>query len=191
MAMDVFELKRQAFHFFLGLSIVLLFRYNILTARLLFLILIMGILLSVICSRHHVPGISWLLGRFERKKAKFPGQGAIFFVLGCFTVIGLFPAGIASASIMVLAPGDSLSTLIGKNFGKHRMGSKSVEGTVAGIAAGFAGALFFVPLTTAFLGSFIAMLAEAIDIELFGKVVDDNLLVPIVSAFVMYGITLL
>lgn len=191
MALDVFEFKRQAFHFFLGLSIVLLFRYHILTARLLFLILIIGILLSIICSRHHAPGISWFLENFERKKAKFPGQGAIFFVLGCFTVIGLFPADIASASIMVLALGDSFSTLIGKNFGKHRMGSKSVEGTIAGVAAGFVGALFFVQPATAFLGSFIAMLAEAIDIELFGKIIDDNLLVPIVSAFVMYGITLL
>lgn len=188
---DWFEVKRQIFHLFLGISIALLYNFHILSARRMFIILTIGILLSIASSKYKIPGIAWFLERFERKHAKFPGQGAIFFILGCFTVIGLFPPDIASAAILVLAVGDSFSTLVGKHFGKHKMGSKSIEGTVAGIVLGFLGAFIFVPFLTAFLGAFVAMLAEALDIKLFNRVVDDNLLVPIVSAFVMYGWSLI
>lgn len=188
---DWLELKRQAFHFFLGIAIVLLYNFHILNARRMFIILIIGILLSIASSRYRVPGIAWFLDKFDRKHAKFPGQGAVFYVLGCFAVIGLFPPDIASAAILVLAAGDSFSTIIGKHFGKHRMGSKSIEGTVAGIVLGFLGAFLFVPFLTAFLGAFVAMLSEALDIRLFNKVIDDNLLVPVVAAIVMYGWSLI
>ncbi|MDD4878366.1 MAG: SEC59/DGK1/VTE5 family protein [Candidatus Nanoarchaeia archaeon] len=188
---DWLEIKRQLFHLFLGISIVLLYNFQILSARRMFIILVIGILISIASTRYKVPGIAWFLERFERKHAKFPGQGAIFFVLGCFTVIGLFPPNIASAAILVLAAGDSFSTLIGKHFGKHKMGSKSVEGTIAGIVLGFLGAFIFVPFLTAFLGAFVAMISEALDIKLFNKVIDDNLLVPVVAAIVMYGWSLI
>lgn len=188
---DWLELKRQVFHLFLGIAIVILYNFQILSPRRMFIILVMGILISIASTRYKIPGIAWFLERFERKHAKFPGQGAIFFVLGCFTVIGLFPPTIASAAILVLAAGDSFSTLVGRQFGKHRMGSKSVEGTVAGIVLGFLGAFLFVSFLTAFLGAFVAMIAEALDIKLFNKVVDDNLLVPVVAAIVMYGWSLI
>jgi len=186
-----FEIRRQFFHLFLGIAIVLLYNFHVLSARRMFIILVIGILISVASSKFKVPGIAWFLERFERKHARFPGQGAIYYILGCFTVIGLFPPDIASAAILVLAAGDSFSTLIGKNFGKHRMGSKSIEGTLAGIITGFLGALVFVPALTAFLGAFVAMLAEALDIKLFNKVVDDNILVSVVAAIVMYGWSLI
>ncbi|MFA5888360.1 MAG: diacylglycerol/polyprenol kinase family protein [Candidatus Nanoarchaeia archaeon] len=186
-----FETRRQFFHLFLGIAIVSLYNFHILSARRMFIILVIGILISIASSKYKLPGIAWFLDRFERKHAKFPGQGAIYYILGCFAVIGLFPPDIASASIMVLAAGDSFSTLVGKNFGKHKIGSKSIEGTVAGIVMGFLGAFVFVPALTAFLGAFVAMLAEALDIKLFNKVIDDNLLVTVVSAIVMYGWSLI
>lgn len=188
---DWFEIKRQLFHLCLGIGIVILYNLNILHARLIFIVIVLGILVSIASSRYRIPGVGWFLEKFERKHAKFPGKGALFYALGCFTVIGLFPPKIASAAILILAAGDSFSTLVGKHFGKHKMGSKTIEGTIAGIALGFLGAFAFVPFLTAFLGAFVAMLAEALDIKLFNHVVDDNLLVPIVAAFVMYGWSLI
>ncbi|MBU2638103.1 MAG: SEC59/DGK1/VTE5 family protein [Nanoarchaeota archaeon] len=186
-----FELRRQAFHICLGLAIILLSKYQILSARGLFIILIVGILLSMVSSRYKLPGIKWFLKNFERRDIPYPGQGAIYFVLGSFAVLGLFPQNIAYAAIMILALGDSLATIAGKYFGKHKMGDKTVEGTIVGVIAGFIGAVFFVSASAAFLGSFVAMLAEALEIRLFGKVINDNILVPIVSAFIMYGVSLL
>lgn len=185
------ELKRQVFHICLGIAIVLLSKYNILSARGLFAVLIIGILLSMASSRYKLPGIKWFLEHFERKNIPYPGQGAIYFVLGSFAVIGLFPASIAYASIMILAFGDSLATVAGKYFGKRKMGDKTVEGSIAGFFAGFAGALIFVNPLAALAGSFVAMLAEALEVKLFGKVINDNILVPVVSAFIMYGVSLL
>ncbi|MDI6736987.1 MAG: hypothetical protein QME12_00540 [Nanoarchaeota archaeon] len=188
---DWFEIKRQLFHLFLGIGIVILYNFHILRARLIFAVIVLGILASIASAKYKIPGVAWFLDNFERKHAKFPGKGALFYALGCFTVIGLFPPDIASAAILVLAAGDSFSTLVGKHFGKHKMGSKSVEGTAAGIILGFLGAFIFVPFLTAFLGAFVAMLSEALDIKLFNRVIDDNLLVPIVAAFVMYGWSLI
>lgn len=188
---DWFEIKRQLFHLFLGIGIVIFYNLHILSARLIFIVIVLGIFASIASAKYKIPGVAWFLDNFERKHAKFPGQGALFYALGCFTVIGLFPPNIASASILILAAGDSFSTLVGKQFGRHKMGSKSIEGTVAGIVLGFLGAFIFVPFLTAFLGAFVAMLAEALDIKLFNRVVDDNLLVPIASAVVMYGWSLI
>jgi dolichol kinase len=60
-----------------------------------------------------------------------------------------------------------------------------LEGTIAGTLAGFFGALLFVPLTSAFLGSLIAMIAEVVKIDFNDTTLDDNLTVPLVAGTVI------
>ena len=61
-----------------------------------------------------------------------------------------------------------------------------MEGTIAGTISGFLAALLFVPFTPAFLGSFAAMVAEVVQIDLNQSQIDDNLIVPLVAGTVMY-----
>ena len=64
-------------------------------------------------------------------------------------------------------------------------GIKYIEGTVAGTIAGFLGAMIFVIPSWAFLGSLGAMVAEAIEIEMNKRHIDDNIFVPLVAGAIM------
>ena len=50
---------------------------------------------------------------------------------------------------------------------------------------GFVGALLFVPIPEAFLGSLGAMIAEVIEIELNQNQLDDNLVIPLIAGTIM------
>ena len=118
--------------------------------------------------------------KLERKNAKKPFIGAFFFYFSLFLVFLLFPSRIAAASGAMLAVGDSLSTLVGKRFGKHKIFKKSVEGSVACFFGSFIGGMLFLPYHLVIIGSVVATL-----VELCIKI-DDNLTIPLSSAFVMY-----
>ncbi len=187
------ELKRQAMHLLVGMVLVLLLYYNILSALALFLLIINGFLLSFICKHAQVPVISWFLNHFERedKKNSFPGKGMLFLFIGSLLVIKLFEKDIALAAIMVLTLGDSFSHLFGAQFGRIKnvfngKSRKLLEGTITGALAGFLGALFFVPLHEAFAGSIVAMIAEVIKIDFNDKTLDDNIVVPLVAGTVIF-----
>lgn len=178
-----FELKRQIFHILLGMAFVVLLMYGFISKEIIFAAIIAGIALSYLSKKTKVPIIYNLLETFERKdKIKdFPGKGIIFYFIGVFIALLLFPKDIAMASIMVLALGDSISHLFGLHFGKtkHPLSkTKLLEGTIAGFIAGFTGALFFLPWHEAFFASLIAMAVEAIEIKIGAQQVDDNLIVP-------------
>ena len=123
-------------------------------------------------------------------RTRFPGRGTLFFVIGSLLVIQLFELKIALAAIMVLTLGDSVSHLFGAQFGqiKNIFNGKSrklLEGTLAGTVAGFFGAMLFVPIPEAFLGSLGAMIAEVVQIDFNEKTLDDNMVVPLVAGTVM------
>lgn len=122
--------------------------------------------------------------RFEREDVKNPFTGAMFFYVGCALTFFLFPLPVASAACAMLAVGDSLSTLIGRKFGRHRMGRKSLEGSFACFFGSFLAGIFFVNPLLSFAGAIASSLAE-----LFPKV-NDNLTIPVVSGLVMFLISL-
>lgn len=114
---------------------------------------------------------------YERKTERraLPLKGAIFFYLGALLVVIIFPTNIAMASIAVLALGDSLSTLVGRKFGKHKAPlneHKTIQGSLAFFTIAFIVLLFFTnplrALITAVLGMFVEMLP-----------LEDNLTVPL------------
>lgn len=187
------ELLRQILHLIIGVVVVILLYYDVLSALSLFLLVIIGILASFISKRKSLPIFSFFLKHLEREEQQktFPGRGLIFFFIGVLLVIQLFPRDIAFASIMVLAFGDSISHIVGERFGQIKnifngKSKKLFEGTIAGALVGFLAAAIFVPLGQAFLGSFAAMIAEVIEIDFNQKPVDDNVVVPLVAGTVMY-----
>ena len=189
------EIKRQLIHTLLGIIIVILLYFNIINATILFAVSVIGLILSFLSKKFNIPVIYSFLQIFDRKKdlENFPGKGAVFYVIGAFVVVLIFPKDIALASIIILALGDSVSRLVGPyGYLKHPFhNEKFFEGVIAGAIAGFLGALFFVPWLYALIASSISMLIEGIDLEIKGFKIDDNLLIPIVAAVVMQTINAL
>ena len=162
-SVSTFELNRQFFHLFLGLTIVVLLLYGIIDKKAILSIIIVGFILSYLSSIMKLPIIHKLLLKFERKEdlSKFPGKGVIFYFIGCYLALMLFSKDIAMASIMVLALGDSISHIFGVHYGKTKTflsKTKFLEGTIAGLMAGFIGALVFLPWKEAFFASLAAMI---------------------------------
>jgi len=163
-----------------------LLMYGFIDKKIIFIFIIAGLMLSFLSTKTRIPLIYWFLEKFERKREieKFPGKGTVFYFIGVYLSLLLFPKDIALASIMVLAFGDSVSHMYGLHFGRTRhplSSAKFLEGTVAGFAAGFIGALVFLPWTEAFIASLAAMIAEAIEIKIGAAQVDDNLVMPVVA----------
>jgi len=189
------EIKRQLIHILFGITLALLLYFNLINATIIFIIFISGLVLSLSSRKIQIPIIYNLLKIFDRKKdlENFPGKGAVFYLLGTFIVVLIFPKDIAMASIMILALGDSVSRLVGPyGYLKHPFhNQKFFEGVIAGAIAGFLGALFFVPWLLALTASLVSMLIEGIDLKIKGFKIDDNLLIPIVAAVVMQSINAL
>ncbi len=189
------EIKRQLVHVFVGVAIVLLLNFDLINASILFIIFIIGLVLSLSSKKFHIPLIHTFLETFDRKKdlEEFPGKGAVFYFLSSFIVVLIFPKDIAMASIIILALGDSVSRIVGPyGYLKHPFhNEKFFEGVIAGAIAGFIGAVFFVPGILALFGSLVSMLLEGLDLEIKGFKIDDNLLIPIVAAVVMESVNIL
>jgi dolichol kinase len=129
---------------------------------------------------------------FERRDAKKPFAGAFWFYFGAGLAFLLFPLYSASAAAAILAVSDSLSTIIGKRFGRHPvLGKKTLEGTAAFFASAFlVCTLFlnpFVGVTGAIAATFAELIPEwrRISSSRLSGLLDDNLLIPIVAGLVL------
>ncbi len=182
-----FELRRSFFHVFYGVIIIMIAYYELLSLFWFALILMLGFIISVFASIYQIPVINWFLERFEREHV-LPGWGALTFLAGSLLSLLLFDKQIALASIMILTIGDPVSHFVGESLGKikHPLNNKKLlEGSIAGVIIGFLGALLFVKPLPAFFGAFFGLCFEALEIKFRHIVLDDNLLIPVVSGFVM------
>ena len=186
------EFNRQLMHMLVGLVAILLIYLDIFRSFTVFLLLIVGILISFLSKRVRLPVVSWFLDIFEREEQRyeFPGRGVIFFFVGVLLCLQLFPKNIAMAALMVLTLGDSVSHIMGAKYGEmqnvfNRKSRKLLEGTFFGALAGFLGAWIFVPFPEALLGAVVAMIAEVVQIDFNKREVDDNVVVPLVAGTVM------
>ena len=102
-------------------------------------------------------------------------KGAATFFLGVFLATIIFPINIAVAAIAVLTAADSISTLIGKTYGKNKLpiNKKSTwEGSIAFFIVAVGILCFFDPskaLFIALITTVVEMLPE----------IDDNLTIPL------------
>ncbi|HLE96272.1 MAG TPA: hypothetical protein VI997_02790, partial [Candidatus Thermoplasmatota archaeon] len=109
------------------------------------------------------------------------------------------PLAYAFAAYGILGVGDAASALIGIAYGKRKLPwnrRKTIEGTTAGLAGGFASAVLFAAADYAFRGDVLpaAFLAVALAGAVVGAAletlpgVQDNLVVPMGSWAVMVGL---
>ena len=192
-----YEFRRKAVHFVLGILFVLFINLDhyILKEQLeliLVIVLFLAICLSIYTQYKRPRLILKFLYWFDKPKdlQKFPGKGAVYYLIGTLISIALFNRYIASASILILAVGDPMAHIIGRYYGKRKIiinKKKLLEGTLAGIFFGTIAASFFVPWYIAFFGAAFGMMAEAIELELLR--LDDNFFIPFVSGLIMTLIT--
>jgi len=187
---DKLELRRQIAHFLMGISIVLLLKYGILNIPIITAVIILGGVVSIASRFVKVPFIYPVLKFFERPKEMklFPGKGAFFFALGTLVVLHIYEINIAMASIVIMAVGDSITTIIGTYFGKLKNPlnpEKHLEGTIFAIFASTIAAYYIIDFPRAFIASTISMVFESITSRKIDRVIDDNLLIPIVAGAVM------
>ena len=108
--------------------------------------------------------------------------GASWVMISSSIVILLFSKEVAVISLVFLSIGDTVAGLFGRNYGKIRIGNKTLEGFIAGFFSCLIISLFYRPLQFSITasGAFFGMLFETLPLPF-----DDNLKIPIASAIAM------
>lgn len=116
-----------------------------------------------------------------RSKEQNNVAGTIFFIAATIIVFAAFDYPIAVTALLLTVFGDLVAALVGIKFGKTFLyKDKTVEGTAAGFTINLLVGFLLLPTHPII---FIAMAAVATLVELFTGKLDDNLTVPLFSAF--------
>ncbi|HSQ94028.1 MAG TPA: hypothetical protein VLL74_07020 [Methanoregula sp.] len=170
------EIVRQIIHLCFGLGIaalVLFLDHAIVIAVLAGALLIGVILIDFIIRGYTIPGLSPLV-QYGDRCDPLPGKGAFFFGVSAVACISLFSVSVVVPALVALAVLDSVTTLAGIRFGRHRIhNGKSWEGSLAGIAVTAIALIPFLSVPGALAASIVAGITELL------SPVDDNLVIPV------------
>lgn len=112
--------------------------------------------------------------------------GASYILISVCLTVALYDKAIAIAALAFVVVGDSLAAVIGRRFGRHRFGNKSIEGSLScliGTAVVAIIVAIVVPgigLRVALGGAMVATIVEALPLG-----IDDNITVPILCGLFM------
>lgn len=108
--------------------------------------------------------------------------GATYILLSVCLTVALYDKPIAIAAMAFIIVGDTLAALVGRRFGRHRFGNKSVEGSLACLVGTVIVAVLMpdLPMGIRLLGAVVATIVEALPLG-----IDDNITVPILSGLSM------
>lgn len=174
----VLEFKRQFVHIFSGILMAALvwFAKPLLGFYILVpMVTLVFLLWTIPRIMPNIPVVRDLIFHFEREEdiKNFPFKGAFWYNVGIILPVILLERNIACAIIVILSLGDGMSTIVGKFFGKHRIGRKSIEGFLSFFTFSALGAGVIVEPVTAITLALIGGLIEMV--EFF----DDNLMIPV------------
>ena len=128
----------------------------------------------------------WAFRPFLKEAEARRPTGATWLLLSALAVLGLFPRPVAVLALLYLSLGDPASALVGRRWGRHRLGGKSLEGALALLAVALAVGLALGPRVGAgpwwvpALGALAVALADLLPLR-----VDDNLTLPLAGAGAM------
>lgn len=142
---------------------------------------------SLDLARTRVPAVKSIFAKFfdsMMRDHELSGKltGATWVMVGAFLTILLFPKPIAVTALVFMSLGDTFAGLIGKQFGKIKIGEKSLEGSMSGFAVCvlFVRIFPFVPFHIGIIGAAAAMIVEALPLPF-----DDNVTISIASGTIM------
>ncbi len=122
-------------------------------------------------------------GSFLRHDERKQTVGSTYFFAGLLLTVLLFPRLIAEASMYVLIIGDTMAAIVGRKWGRHRIGSKTLEGSLAFFFSSLPVLMLLgrVEPAAAAAGVFAAALVELLPLR-----INDNFTIPVSSGVVMY-----
>jgi dolichol kinase len=86
------------------------------------------------------------------------------------------------SAVICLSVGDVAANIIGKRFGRHRLGGKSLEGMLGNFAVTFAVIYFIAPSpVVALAGALTGAIVECLPLPY----INDNLSIPLAAGLVM------
>ena len=153
--------------------------------KVLSLITVCFIIIDI--SRHFVPIVKSTFSFFfnnmlrdHELEGKF--TGATWVMIASCISIALFSKPVAILSLIYMSLGDTAAGLIGQLYGKHRIGTKTWEGFIAGLLVCIMIAINYdmLPKYISFSGALFAMIMEILPIPL-----DDNFKIPLGSGGIM------
>ena len=165
--------------------------------------MVVALLIAVLISATHmflrpiakkVPGVRQVSDFFMSLAREDEVEGGYFygatsFFLGILLVLLIFQSmHIFRVAAVVLIFGDSVSTIVGKAFGKRKIlfnKEKSIEGSLAGFAAAFLVFSIRLSIPLAALLAAVGMLVEALPLKL-----NDNITIPL-AVGIFYWLILL
>lgn len=127
---------------------------------------------------------------FMREEEKKSFTGLTYMLVGFWILILFFPRDVATMSMLFVMLGDPLASWFGSQYGKDKIGDKSLQGFIACFAVctlisfGFLYYSDFLSerlLYAALLAGLIGGIAELIQIPKL----DDNLSMPVISALLL------
>jgi dolichol kinase len=186
-----YEIARKAIHLS-SLSIVVIYCHISRDFALMLLLpLFLGFFLVDILKNFFPPVTAWYhrnFGAMLREHELIGGKphlnGATCITMSALLLVLFFPKVIAITAFSMVAISDTVAAIVGKIYGRHRFGDKSLEGS----AAFFISALIvaaIVPNLDIRAGIVMAITAtviEAFVIRIGWFKVDDNLTIPLLSA---------
>jgi diacylglycerol kinase (CTP) len=193
------HLARKAWHMMMGLILVGVYLGTGMsrTTGVIILSCFLGFDVLVETIRLRVPSVNEKMMRvwqpFMRSCEVNRVSGIPYYIAAALIAVGVFPKPIAALSILFLAFGDPMASLVGILYGKNSLkfaGGKSLVGTAAGVLVCMSIAfalLSLLPLTLAqwiglsVIGGLAGGTAELLPVE-----IDDNFTIPVVSGFVLW-----
>ncbi|NTW50263.1 MAG: phosphatidate cytidylyltransferase [Chlorobiales bacterium] len=140
-------------------------------------------------SRWYHKNFSSMLRPHELDENKKQLNGATYVSLSACLVVILFPKMIAIAAFSILIISDSLAALVGRRIGRHKIGTKTLEGSIAFLVSAILIAVFTpnLNLTVGIMMSVVATIVELSPIGFRGHQFDDNLTIPMISGGFAYA----
>lgn len=187
---DKLEVRRQTLHMIAGLILSALIFWELVDIKWLGAMLIIGLFIIIIYKLKKPAYLSDILNIFEREKEirKFPGKGPLFMLAGAFISVLLFEKNIAAASVAIMAVGDAVSPIFGIYFGRYvnpLNKAKHLDSIFVATFFSTLAAFAFLDFEKALIASFVSMLFESFTAEYVDRVIDDNVLIPLVAGGVL------
>jgi dolichol kinase len=122
---------------------------------------------------------SELLRKGEKRNAL---TGATYLFIGITASIILFPKYVAITAVLILTLSDTAAAVVGRKFGRNKIGNKSVEGSAAFFAV--TAAIIVCVLKPVWYVTVIAALSISI-LEAAPLKINDNLTIPLISGLLL------
>ena len=192
------HLVRKTFHMVMGLLIAFIYLSGLsCTMGVMILSCALGVDLLIETTRLRSPSINervmkvW--GPFMRNCEVSKLSGTPYYILAAIFAVGIFPKPVAILSILYLACGDPLASLVGILYGSKSFKiaqGKSLIGTMAGVVT--CAFITFIYLKSLNLGDSTVLILTLVGglaggtAELLPFDIDDNFTIPVISGFVMW-----